>query len=271
MYCISRVSAACARNEKNEKNIRRAVQNRLENSTKNACSQTCEKPSKIVQQSPEMPPKNDPGGLRRPLASQVRARSLPKLLPEASGISKFGFFRVPERFFQIFINFEARGGSVRPALALGRKAQASAGEVSAFAVDALQGSYTRRIGNMSPEAFENEAPEVPKMMQESLENAPKMTPKLLPGGLWPASGAPGVSGRVSRSSLGSSWGALGGSWGHLGSLLAPPGAVLGLPEGAREVPGGSRSGSRKPFWSALVQQGLAARRKYENLVKNKIS
>ena len=110
-------SRPLARNEKIEKMIRRAVQNRLENSTKNACSQTCEKPSKIIPKSPKMPPKNDPGGLRRPLASQVRARSLPKLLPEASGISKFGIFRVPERFFQIFINFEARGGSVRPTVA----------------------------------------------------------------------------------------------------------------------------------------------------------
>ena len=127
-------------------------------------------------------------------------------------------------------------------------------------------SKTRRgesedVGNMSTEAFENEAPNVRKLMPNSFENAPKTTPKYLPGGLWAAYGAPGVSGRAFWSSLGSSWGALGGSWGHLGSLLAPPGAVLGLPGGAREVPGGSRSGSRKPFWSAFLQQGLAARKK----------
>ena len=143
-------------------------------------------------------------------------------------------------------------------LALGRKAQASAGQVSAFAVD--EGSYARRIGNMSPEAFENEAPEVPKMMQKSLENASKMTPKLLPGGLWAASGAPGVSGRVSRSSLGSSWGALGGSWGHLGSLLAAPGAVLGLPGGPRELPGRVPEGLREVILATFLLQGLPTRK-----------
>ena len=35
-----------------------------------------------------MPPQVDPGGLRRPLASQLGAQSLPKLLPEPSGASK---------------------------------------------------------------------------------------------------------------------------------------------------------------------------------------
>ena len=35
-----------------------------------------------------MAPKIDPGGLRRPLASQLGAWSLPKLLPEPSGASK---------------------------------------------------------------------------------------------------------------------------------------------------------------------------------------
>ena len=55
---------------------------RSENSSKNACRETCGKPSEIFQKSPNMPPKINPGGLRNLLACQVGARRLLKSLAE---------------------------------------------------------------------------------------------------------------------------------------------------------------------------------------------
>ena len=55
------------------------------------------------------------------------------------------------------------------------------------------------------------SPRKRRMLRKSLQNQSKMAPKWLPGGLWAASGAQGVSEGASRSSLGGSWGALGAS------------------------------------------------------------
>ena len=62
-----------------------------------------------------------------PKRDQKRPKSTPRAPQEHP---KSDFFENP-----------APSGRVRPALALGRKARASAGQVYAFAVDALQGSY----------------------------------------------------------------------------------------------------------------------------------
>ena len=96
----------------------------------------------------------------------------------------------------------------------------------------------RKPGQMSPRNR--------RMIRKSLQNPSKMAPKWLPGGLWAASGAQGVSEGASRSSFEGSWGALGGSWGLLGSLLAPLGVVLGLPRCPRRLPEGPREGPGEP-------------------------
>ena len=90
------------------------------------------------------------------------------------------------------------------------------------------------------------SPRKRRMIRKLLQNPSKMAPKWLPGGLWAASGAQGVSEGASRSSFEGSWGALGGSWGLLGSLLAPLGVVLGLPRCPRRLPEGPREGPGEP-------------------------
>ena len=50
-----------------------------------------EKHPKIIQKSSKMAPKIDPGGLRRPLRSQVGAQRLQNSLSEAAGSSKNQF------------------------------------------------------------------------------------------------------------------------------------------------------------------------------------
>ena len=52
-----------------------------------------------------MGPKIDPGGLRRPLRSQVGAQRLRKSLPEAAGSSKKQFWRAQEAPGAIFERF----------------------------------------------------------------------------------------------------------------------------------------------------------------------
>ena len=68
--------------------MRNLSKKQLENTSKKACRKACKKHAKIIKKSSKIPPKIDPGGLRRPLASQLGAWSLPKLLPEPSGASK---------------------------------------------------------------------------------------------------------------------------------------------------------------------------------------
>ena len=82
------MSAVFARNEKRTNSMRNLSKKQLENTSKKACRKACKKHAKIIKKSSKIPPKIDPGGLRRPLASQLGAWSLPKLLPEPSGASK---------------------------------------------------------------------------------------------------------------------------------------------------------------------------------------
>ena len=119
------------------------------------------------------PPKINPGGLRNPLACEVGARRVPTSLPEASGALFICFSASPSDYFKCSPNLRPKEGVSDqpsaahspldppyssenldftrvlilrtrfplPASALGRKARTSAGQVSAFGLQALQRSY----------------------------------------------------------------------------------------------------------------------------------
>ena len=77
-YCKNRLSAINARNGKTTELMIIVLKRQAENQSKKACRETCEKPPDNIEKSAKKPPKIAPGGLRRPLASQLGAWSLPK-------------------------------------------------------------------------------------------------------------------------------------------------------------------------------------------------
>ena len=77
-YCKFRLSAVFARNENREHPRKTFRKRRAENPSKNACRKPSIKTQKFARKPPKMPPKIDPGGLRRPPASQLGAWSLPE-------------------------------------------------------------------------------------------------------------------------------------------------------------------------------------------------
>ena len=117
-YCKFRLSAVFARNEKRTNSMRNLSEKQLENTSKKACRKACRKHAIIIKKSSKIHPKFDPGGLRRPLASQLGAWSLPKLLPEPSGASKKLYDRAWGRpgapLEPFFIEKKIRHGRIAP-------------------------------------------------------------------------------------------------------------------------------------------------------------
>ena len=112
-----------------------------------------------------------------------------------------------------------------------------------------------------------------KIKAKMLQHGAKMAPKLLPGGLWAASGAE-VAGKVAPGTLlGPSWGApgalLGRSWPLLGASGASPGGSRRI---SKSIPEASSEPGCRPEAPELASGGArqAKKQNFANFSKRPI-